>query len=112
MILTKEQKKGQDVLFRIITEAWENNDFKESLLTHPEEALEKFFGRSLPIGKKIKVADQSNPDYIYVNIPIKPQHEETELDEKKLDTVKGGSSNGAAIADYQSLYDSLREKYN
>lgn len=28
MILTEEQKKGQDVFFRIITEAWVNDDFK------------------------------------------------------------------------------------
>jgi hypothetical protein len=53
MILTEEQKKGQDVFFRIITEAWENDNFKESLITNPEETLEKFFGRSLPTGKKI-----------------------------------------------------------
>ncbi|WP_417941117.1 NHLP leader peptide family RiPP precursor [Flavobacterium sp. RS13.1] len=104
MILTEEQKKGQDVFFRIITEAWENDDFKESLIINPEKTLEKFFGRSLPAGKKIMVADQSNPDYIYINIPVKPTIKDVELDEKKLDKVNGGS----VITDYESLYDSLR----
>ncbi|WP_281310180.1 NHLP leader peptide family RiPP precursor [Flavobacterium flavigenum] len=104
MILTEEQKKGQDVFFRIITEAWENDDFKESLIINPEKTLEKFFGRSLPTGKKIMVADQSNPDYIYINIPVKPNIKDIELDEKKLDKVNGGS----VITDYESLYDSLR----
>jgi hypothetical protein len=111
MILTEEQKKGQDVFFRIITEAWENDNFKESLITNPEETLEKFFGRSLPTGKKIKVADQSNPEYIYINIPVKPQIKDVELDEKKLDKVNGGTSNGSVITDYESLYDSLRKMH-
>jgi hypothetical protein len=83
MILTEEQKKGQDVFFKIITEAWENDDFKESLITNPEETLEKFFGRSLPNVKKIKVTDQSDPEYLYINIPIKLKHTDKELNEKK-----------------------------
>lgn len=111
MILTEEQKKGQDVFLRIITEAWENDEFKKSLLTNPEETLEKFFGRSLPTGKKIKVTDQSNPEYIYINIPVKPQPKDVELDEKKLDTVNGGASNGTSVSDHESLYDSLRNMY-
>lgn len=83
MILTEEQKKGQDVFFKIITEAWENDDFKESLITNPEETLEKFFGRSLPNVKKIKVTDQSDPEYLYINIPIQLKQSDKELNEKK-----------------------------
>jgi hypothetical protein len=83
MILTEEQKKGQDVFFRIITEAWENDDFKKSLITNPEETLKKFFGRSLPNGRKIKVTDQSDPEYLYINIPIKLKHTDQELNGKK-----------------------------
>ncbi|CAM3549999.1 hypothetical protein [Flavobacterium chungbukense] len=83
MILTEEQKKGQDVFFKIITEAWENDDFKESLITNPEETLEKFFGRSLPNVKKIKVTDQSDPEYLYINIPIQLKQTDQELNEKK-----------------------------
>ena len=111
MILTEEQKKGQDVFFRIITEAWENDNFKKSLITNPEETLENFFGRSLPTGKKIKVVDQSNPEYIYINIPVKPYQKDIELDEKKLDTVSGGILNAAVITDYEGLYESLKKMY-
>ncbi|MFH6991515.1 NHLP leader peptide family RiPP precursor [Flavobacterium sp. FlaQc-48] len=111
MILTEEQKKGQDVFFRIIAEAWENDDFKKSLITNPEETLEKFFGRRIPSGKKIKVTDQSDPEYLYINIPIKLQQKDQELDEKKLDKLSGGTSKGSSITDYESLYNSLREMY-
>ena len=111
MTLTEEQKKGQDVLFRIITEAWLNDDFKNALIENPEETLEEFFGRRLPSGKRIKVTDQSDPEYIYINIPIKPQLKEDELDSSKLDDVNGGEVNGPIITDYQKLYDSLRNIY-
>lgn len=111
MILTEEQKKGQDVFFRIIAEAWENDDFKKSLITNPEETLEKFFGRRIPSGKKIKVTDQSDPEYLYINIPIKLQQKDQELDEKKLDKLSGGTSKDSSITDYESLYNSLREMY-
>ncbi|KRD12426.1 hypothetical protein ASE21_00500 [Flavobacterium sp. Root901] len=111
MILTEEQRKGQDVFFRIITEAWLNDDFKKSLIKNPEATLEKFFGRSLPTGKKIKVTDQSDPEYLYINIPVKMQHKDQELDEKKLDKLSGGTSKDSAITDYESLYDSLGNIY-
>ncbi len=111
MTLTEEQKKGQDVFFRIITEAWLNEDFKASLIQNPEKTLEDFFGRRLPSGKKIRVTDQSDPDYIYINIPIKPQLNETELDNSTLDDVSGGKAGGPVMTDYQKLYDSLRNIY-
>lgn len=107
MILTEEQKKGQNVFFKIITEAWENDDFKKSLIKNPEETLEKFFGKSLPIGKKIKVTDQSDPEYLYINIPIKADKKDQELDEKDLDKLTGGISNRLDIKGYEELYDSL-----
>ncbi|QOG01214.1 hypothetical protein [Flavobacterium sp. MDT1-60] len=108
MILTKEQKKGQDVFFSIIAEAWENDDFKKSLIKNPEKTLAVFFGRNLPIGKKIKVTDQSDPEFLYINIPIKMKPEDQEPDEKKIDNCSGSTSNGSAVTDFESLYDSLR----
>ncbi len=89
MKLTNEQRKGQEVLFKIIEEAWSNEEFKESLLSDPEKTLEAFFGRSLPNGKKIKVTDQSDPDYLYINIPVKP-YSEFEMNEKDLNKVAAG----------------------
>lgn len=91
MKLTNEQRKGQEVLFKIIEEAWNNESFKESLLSDPEKTLEAFFGRNLPNGKKIKVTDQSDPDYLYINIPVKP-HSDFEMEEKDLNKVIGGTN--------------------
>ncbi|WP_415329005.1 NHLP leader peptide family RiPP precursor [Chryseobacterium sp. MMS23-Vi53] len=86
MKLTNEQRKGKEVLHKIIEEAWNNETFKQSLLSDPEKTLEAFFGKSLPNGKKIKVTDQSDPEYLYINIPIKP-YSDFEIKEKKLNKV-------------------------
>lgn len=80
MKLNKEQQEGQTVLFKIIEEAWENDSFKESLISDPEKTLESFFGTILPAGKKIKVTDQSDPDYLYINIPVKPHSKKIIID--------------------------------
>lgn len=98
MKLTNEQRKGQEVLFKIIEEAWSNEEFKESLLSDPEKTLEVFFGRSLPNGKKIKVTDQSDPDYLYINIPVKP-YSDFEMKEKDLNKVIGGTQKPQSAAD-------------
>jgi hypothetical protein len=72
MKLTEEQKKGRMVLHKIIEKAWESEEFKKELIAQPNETLDHFFGNSHPFSKKIIVTDQSNPDVIYINIPVKP----------------------------------------
>ena len=112
MNLSEQQKKGQEVFFRIIAEAWENDDFKELLLTKPEETLEKFFGKKMPIDKKIKVADQSDPEYLYINIPVKPQNSKVKSEKKTQDrSSKEETSKSTTLTDYEDLYDSLEKKY-
>lgn len=72
MKLTEEQKKGRMVLHKIIEKAWESEDFKKDLIEKPNQTLDDFFGNKHPFSKKIIVSDQSNPDVIYINIPVKP----------------------------------------
>ena len=105
MNLTEQQKKGQEVLFKIISEAWENDYFKQELLNNPEETLEQLFGRKFPIGKRIKVTDQSDPTYLYINIPVKPQ-EEGHVSDQDGD-VADDTNSSFVMTDYESLYDSL-----
>lgn len=102
MILTEEQKKGQEVFFRIIIEAWLDENFKQKLIENPEKTLEAFFGKSTQLTRKIKVFDQSNPEYLYINIPVKPQNE----DFKKF---KNLLKNRSTLNDYDNLYESLKE---
>ena len=107
MNLTEQQKKGQEVLFRIISEAWQNDSFKQSLLTNPEETLEQLFGRKFVTGKRIKVTDQSDPSYLYINIPIKPLDIAQQVSTQSGDAAPDTSNDSFTMTDYKSLYDSL-----
>jgi len=54
----------------------ENETLKKALLKKPIQTLEKLTGKpnKLPIGYSIKVEDQSNPECMYFNIPLKPKN--------------------------------------
>lgn len=78
MKLTEEQRKGQRILFKIISEAWENESFKKALIDNPEETISNFLGQKIPFNKKIIVTDQSNQDYLYINIPVKPHNKDVD----------------------------------
>jgi hypothetical protein len=107
MNLTEQQKKGQEVLFRIISEAWENDQFKQALLANPKETLEQIFGKKFSSGKRIKVTDQSDPSYLYINIPVKPNAEGEASTQNGGKSAAGANSDGFVMTDYKSLYNSL-----
>ena len=48
--LSKNQKV-QEVMQKIITEAWQNETFKQDLVNSPKKTLEKFLGKTLKIDK-------------------------------------------------------------
>lgn len=91
MNLTSEQEKGQEILNSIIAKSWEDESFKQELIASPIDTIKKFTGKeSLSEDKKVFVVDQSNPDYIYINIPAKPNLDDVELTEDQLEAVSGG----------------------
>lgn len=105
----KEQKSLQ----AIITEAWENETFKNDLINNPKEVIESFMGQSinLPGGKELQVVDQTNENVIYINIPAEPNMEDLELNEEQLEAVAGGSSPYPLInTNLQDLIDVLSGK--
>lgn len=108
MDLTEEQQKGQEVFFRIISEAWENDNFKKRLIENPDQTLEFFFGKKPPISKKIKVTDQSDPECLYINIPVKPQNVKTSIS-NKTEKFDEDNQNRKMMTGYKRIYDSLKE---
>jgi len=92
MELTKEQQETQEVLAKVLTEAWENENFKQDLIQFPEDAIKKLTGKSLKIkeGAKMVVVDQSEKDTFYLNIPASPNVDDIELTEDQLELVAGG----------------------
>lgn len=93
MKLTLTEKKGQDFLIKIYSEFWRNESFRKGLIENPEKTLNEFTGRKaqLPKDKRIIVEDQTNPNHIYLNLPVKPILEDMELSEEQLEKVTGGA---------------------
>lgn len=89
---TENKQTAEDIIEKIISEVWENEQFKNDLVKNPEATLEAFLGKKLNSGKNIIVTDQTNPDNLYINLPAKPNLEDMELNEEMLDTVSGGGN--------------------
>ncbi len=84
----------QEQVFRQVTaEAWQDDAYKQELLENPVAAIEKLTGEKvdLPEGKKLVVTDQSDPDTLYFNLPVKPDINETALTEEQLEAIAGGA---------------------
>lgn len=91
MELTQEQKMYTE----IVQKAWEDDAFKNELISNPLIAIEKLTGKklNLPEGKTLVVKDQTDESVIYINIPSAPQHiMDDELSETQLEAVSGGAN--------------------
>lgn len=93
MKTTQEQlNKGQDIYNKIIAKAWDDNNFKNELLSDPKIAIEKFTGKNshFPDNTSIVVEDQSDSSVIYLNIPRQINLDDFELTEEQLELASGG----------------------
>ncbi len=103
MELTKEQ----EVLQKVINEAWENESFKAELMANPVAAIEKLTGEKLNLkGKELIVRDQTDEETIFINIPAAPEVD-VELNEEQLEAVAGGVHGGGCTPD--PVGDKIRE---
>ncbi len=94
-----EIAQGQKVYGEIVQKAWEDTEFKNNLISHPIETLEKFTGNkvSLPAGQTLVVKDQTDESIVYLNIPRKVDVDELELTDEQLEVVAGGTSDPVTI---------------
>ncbi|GAB3224881.1 class IIb bacteriocin, lactobin A/cerein 7B family [Spirosoma arcticum] len=87
--------ENQDLYHGLISQSWQDELFKKSLLGNPVQTIENFIGRpiSLESGKqRIVVEDQCDSNIIYLNIPERPNFNELELTDEQLEMVAGGST--------------------
>jgi hypothetical protein len=90
-----EVKTAQQVLQLVISKAWEDLSFRKELIENPVTAIENLTGAkiTLPEGKELIIADQSDNSKIFVNIPSEPDLENMELSEGQLEAIAGGGQN-------------------
>jgi len=105
-----KSSKQENALQSIITEAWENEAFKNDLIENPKKAIESLTGQTihLPEGKTLQAIDQTNENVIYINIPAEPNLEDVELNEEQLEAVAGGHLGLSGLGQY--LEDILNHK--
>lgn len=59
-------------LQELITRAWEDEAFKQELLSNPRAAIEKALGVTLPEGIEIYVHEQT-PTEVHLVLPMPPE---------------------------------------
>ena len=89
MNFQEAQANSEKNLKTIISKCWEDEAFKQLLISDPVQAIEQLSGKPLDTkGKKLVVTDQTDPSTVYINIPANPDN--VELTEADLEAVAGG----------------------
>ena len=96
-----EITKSQQLLQQVVTEAWENADFKKKLIADPVNAIEELTGEKLniPEGKTFVVKDQTDESTVYINIPAEQKMDNVELNDAQLEAVAGGKGALGCVLD-------------
>lgn len=107
MELTKEQK----VLQSVINKAWEDNAFKQALITNPIPVIEDLTNVriKIPEDKTIVVCDQTDSSIVFINIPAQQNMDDVELTEEQLEIVAGGGDPGAVFQETATPLDHMIE---
>lgn len=97
---TQQINEGKIFLNDVFNKCYNDSNFKESLVNNPEKTLENYIGKELELPKntQIKVEDQTDENFVYLNIPRKIEVTDLELTEEELESVSGGGFVGIDCA--------------
>jgi hypothetical protein len=90
--MTEQNKMTRnDLEARLVARAWQEDEFKQELLSNPRAALKREFGDniSIPESTDIRVVEETGNTFCLV-IPKKPNMDTEELSEEQLEAVAGG----------------------
>ncbi|MEH1910889.1 MAG: NHLP leader peptide family RiPP precursor [Nostoc sp.] len=84
---------------QLIVRAWQDESFKQELLSNPKAAIAKE-GINLPESIEIRIVEET-PNTFCLVLPIKPSESE-ELSDAELESVAGGAWLNGACVGYQA----------
>ncbi len=64
-------KTRKDLEAEIIAKAWEDERFRQELLSNPKEAIAKILGTKLAENLEVRVVQEA-PNDLYLVLPVKP----------------------------------------
>lgn len=84
--------KSHEAVLDLVKKAQNDVSFKETFINNPKEVLETKFDKeiTLPEGVRIEVVDQSDSDYIFLNIPRRVDVDDLQLTDADLEKISGG----------------------
>ncbi|WDD36982.1 NHLP leader peptide family RiPP precursor (plasmid) [Nostoc sp. UHCC 0926] len=87
-----QNKTRQEFETDLVAKAWNDEGFKQELLSNSKATLTKEFGTPIPDNIEVRVVEE-NPNTLYIVIPVKPANleGEGELSENALEAVAGGA---------------------
>ena len=74
----------------VISKAWEDDNFRKSLVESPKESIKNLTGLDIPQAYNLVVNDQTDVNKIFINIPPKPNYDDMDLTDEQLEQVAGG----------------------
>ncbi len=85
-------QQQQELEARLVARAWQDEGFKQQLLSDSKAAIEQELGTPLPDGVQIQVLEET-PTQLYLVLP----QNQTDLSDEQLDIAAGGNSSLCAL---------------
>lgn len=85
-----QSQSRQELESKLIAKAWQDETFKQELLSNPKVAFAKEMGQPLPENIEIRVLEET-PTTFYIVVPKNPEVSE-ELSDEALEAVAGGAT--------------------
>jgi Nitrile hydratase, alpha chain len=85
------QRSRQEIEAHLVAKTWKDESFKQQLLSNPKAVIEKEFGVQLPAELNVQIVEE-DAQTLYINLPMRPDFSGTELSDRELEAVAGGTT--------------------